>query len=271
MFPANSPDILCQYPALSRAIRRQDIQEGPNVFVRNFSEAEVFGAKPLKDVAVKIDVSGPYEMSAEEGMSRRAKAVILAAAVGKTGLRFTKDDQPDESIDLTKYIDLNQKEIHSITGELFWDYGNGFVTANAPRTQAALGFIQDRPISLNDCDIRTGTKFACILVTSWDGKDLKDSKHILITAVGRVRNSDMLYSLGGQRLIERGGGEDSELILEGVKGTVALKQRSGACAVTALSPYGYKTADVTTTSRDGKIVIPLDGRNKAVYYEVTFE
>jgi len=41
--------------------------------------------------------------------------------------------------------------------------------------------------------------------------------------------------------------------------------------VTALSPYGYKTADVQATVQGQTIVIPMDGRNKAAYYEVRFE
>ena len=46
--------------------------------------------------------------------------------------------------------------------------------------------------------------------------------------------------------------------------------RGGKCVVTALSPCGYKTSDVTPSTADGKISIPLDGRNRAAYYDVRF-
>ncbi len=61
------------------------------------SEEKVFGAKPLKDVAIKVDISGPYEMSAEQGVNARSLASYYAAAVGKTGVRFTRQDEPDFS------------------------------------------------------------------------------------------------------------------------------------------------------------------------------
>jgi len=268
MWPVNEASTLCQYPALSQAIRRRDLKEGEPAFVRHLSEAEVFGARPLPDAALKFETSGPYEMSAEQGVNARSLAALYAAAVGKTGIEFSKEDKPDFSIDLNRYIDLAKKEIRSATGELYWNYGTGYVTANAPRLQAAVGFLAGVPVRLADCEIETGNCIASILVSSWDGQPLGQSKHILITAVGRTRNADMEYSRGGQRLIQRG--EKGPVLLEGVKGTVALK-RGGACTVTALSPYGYKTAEVTPEAKDGKLVIPVDARYKAVYYDVKLE
>jgi len=264
MWPIGEPSTLCQYPALSVAIRRGDIREGELVFARSLSEDKVFSAQPLKDVAIKVDISGPFEMSSEQGINARSLATYYAAAVGKTGVRFTKTDEPDFSLDLTKLLDMQKKEIRSATGELFWNYGKGYVTADTPRTQAAVGFLAEVPVKLGDCEIRTSNRCASILVTSWDGQPLKTSKHILITAVGRSRNTDMAYSRGGQRLIAIG---KPPVLLEGVRGRVTLS-RIGTCTVTALSPYGYKAADVQSTSDGGRITIPLDGAHKAAYYDV---
>ena len=76
----------------------------------------------------------------------------------------------------------------------------------------------------------------------------------------------MAYTRGGRRLLELG---KEPVLLEGVKGTVTLR-RSGPCTVTALSPHGYKTAAVQAGPGEGGLAIPLDGKNKAAYYEVTF-
>jgi hypothetical protein len=267
MWPVNEPGTLCQYPALSQVIRRGDVKEGDLAFVRKLSEEKVFGAQPLKDVAIKFDISGPYEMSAEQGVNAKSLAAYYAAAVGKTGVRFLRDNEPDFSVDLNQYLDMKKQEIRSATGELYWNYGKGYVTADTPRTQAAVGFLGDVAVKLADCEIRTSNLIVSILVTSWDDKPLKQSKHVLITAVGRTRNTDMAYSRGGRRLLAIG---KPPVLLEGVRGTVALG-RSGRCSVSALSPYGYKTADVKPAVQGGSIVIPMDGRNKAAYYEVRFE
>ncbi len=266
MWPVGEPSTLCQYPALSLVIRRGDVRQGELVFARSLSEEKVFGARPLKDVAIKVDVSGPYEMSSEQGVNARSLASYYAAAVGKTGVRFTQAEEPDFSIDLTGCLDMQKKEIRSTTGELYWDYGQGHVTADTPRTQAAVGFLADVPVRLTDCEIRTSNRCASILVTSWDDQPLSRSRHILITAVGRSRNTDMAYSRGGQRLLALG---EPPVLLEGVRGTVTLR-REGRPVVTALSPYGYPTVDVQPTLDGGRISIPLDGRNRAAYYDVRF-
>lgn len=264
MWPINEPSTMCQYPALSQVIRRGDIREGELVFARNFSEDKVFSARPLKDVAIKVDISGPYEMSAEQGVNARSLASYYAAAVGKTGVRFTKTEEPDVSIDLDKFLDMKKQEIRSTTGELYWNYGRGYVTANSPRVQAAVGFLAGIPVKLADCEVGTSNQCASILVTSWDGLPLGQSRRILITAVGRSRNTDMAYSRGGQRLLAIG---KPPVLLEGVKGTVTLR-RNGTCTVAGLSPSGYKTSDIQARNEGGKIVIPLDGRNQAAYYDV---
>jgi hypothetical protein len=149
---------------------------------------------------------------------------------------------------------------------LYWNYGRGYVTVDTPRTQAAVGFLADVPVKLADCQICRSDRCASILVTSRDGEPLSQSRHILITAVGRSRNTDMAYSRGGQRLLAIG---KPPVLLEGVRGTVVLR-REGACTVTALSPYGYRTADVSATAAGGQLSIPLDGRNRAAYYDVRF-
>ncbi|MGD0093057.1 MAG: hypothetical protein ABSE73_24355 [Planctomycetota bacterium] len=267
MWPVTEASTLCQYPILSQVIRRGDIKEGKTVFVRNISEDQVFSAQPLKDAAVTFGISGPFEMTAQSGVNARSLAAFYAAAVGKTGVQFLKEEKPDFSIDLNKYIDMQKKEIRSESGELYWNYGIGYVTASTPRTQAAVGFLAGAPVKLSDCEIATSNRIAAVLVSSWDGSPLKESKHILIAAVGRTRNTGMAYSRGGQRLLAIG---KEPMLLEGVKGSVTL-DRAGKCVVTALSPYGYKTVDVTPSSAGGKIVIPMTGENKAAYYEVKFE
>ena len=39
-----------------------------------------------------------------------------------------------------------KKEVRSTTGELYWNYGRGYVTADTPRRQAVAGLLR-RPIS----------------------------------------------------------------------------------------------------------------------------
>jgi len=270
MWPVNEPSTLCQYPALSNMIRHGDIKEGPDAFIRNLSDERVYSGKPLSDALIRLDISGPFEaLSTAQGVNPRALAATYATAVGRTGVAFTgKDEKPDQSLKLDDYLNMEKKEIRSATGELYWNYDAGYVTANAPRMQAAVGFYPNLPIKLADCQIQTSTIVASVLVSPLDDQSLRASKHVLITAVGRTRNADMLYSRNGKRVLDRG--DRGPLVTEGIKGSVSFP-RAGKCTVTALDPYGYKTVDVQPRIEGGQIVVPLDGQNKATYYEVTFE
>jgi hypothetical protein len=60
-------------------------------------------------------------------------------------------------------IDLEKKEIRSATGELYWNYGADYVTADTPRTQAAVGFLagvreicDDAGALMIDDEVQTG-------------------------------------------------------------------------------------------------------------------
>ena len=64
-------------------------------------------------------------MTAQQGVNARSLAAFYAAAVGKTGVQFLKEEKPDFSIDLSKYLDMQKKEIRSESGELYWNYGDG--------------------------------------------------------------------------------------------------------------------------------------------------
>ncbi len=269
MWPVNEASTLCQYPLLSQMIRHGDIKEGPDAFIRSLSDAAVLSGKPLSDVLVRLDISGPFAaLSSAQGASASSLAAVYAGAVGRTGVAFTGAvEKPDTSLDLNKYIDTEHGIIHAATGELTWNYQKGYVTASAPRMQAAVGFFPGIPIILPDCTISTSNSIASVLVAPLDDQPLSSSRHLLITAVGRCRNTGMAYSQGGQRLLALG---STPTLLEGVKGTVSLL-RSGTCHVVGLDTYGYKACDVVPVSKQDRIDIPLDGRNHAAYYEVTCE
>ena len=275
-WPVNIPSVLCQYPALSQLVRRADLQPGPDAFIRHLSDDHVLSGKSLDNALIGLNISGPFQQYAStHGKNALSLAVTYAAAVGRTGIQFTgKEQSPDASLDLSRYIDFTKKEIRSATGELDWHYGQGYVTANAAKVQAAVGFYPNQPINLTDCRIVTSNMIASVLVTPLDDLPLAGSKHILITAIGRARNVGEYYSKGyalhdGFRKITQPT-KPTTPCLEGVKGAVTLLH-SGQCTVTALDAYGYKTVDVPVRATGKQIVIPMDGRDKATYYEVIFE
>ena len=106
----------------------------------------------------------------------------LSFFVGRVERTFDPKAEP-VATDLSKYIDRPDKTITSSTGEIRWDYGNGFVTVNSPRSQAATGFLAKAGlIKLGDITIESHNEYGTIHVISLDGEPLSRSKKILIQA-----------------------------------------------------------------------------------------
>ncbi len=160
---------------------------------------------------------------------------------------------------------MQKKEIRSTTGELYWNYGQGYVTANTPRTQAAVGFLADVPVKLADCEIRTVQPLRVdpghVVGRPALGREQAHPHH------GRRPRAKHRHGLQPRRPAPAGHRQVARA--PGGRPRHGYARREPATAtVTALSPYGYKTADVQAKPQAGSVVIPLDGRNKAAYYEV---
>ena len=153
------------------------------------SEAKVFSAQPLKDVAVKIDISGPLEMSKPSRASTPAAWPPSTPRPWARPACSSARRSDDFSIDMSPYLDMQKKEIRSVTGELYWNYASRLHHRQHAAHQAAVGFLAGVPVKLADCRIETTNRIASVLVACWDGKPLAESKHILITAVGRCRGT----------------------------------------------------------------------------------
>ncbi len=106
----------------------------------------------------------------------------LSFFVGRVERTFDPTATPI-SADLTKYIDREKKVITSTTGEVTWDYGNGLVTVNSPKSQAAIGFLaKPGPIKLGDVTIQSKNEYGTIHVISLDNQPLATSRKMLVQA-----------------------------------------------------------------------------------------
>ena len=83
-------------------------------------------------------------------------------------------------------------------GELRRNWKDGIYTINTPRTQAAIGWIGGKQISLANVDIAATTRNATVAVQSLDGKNIDESRAILISlgarSVPRSENQLPFYS-----------------------------------------------------------------------------
>jgi hypothetical protein len=105
----------------------------------------------------------------------------LAFLVGPVEVKYGGDPGKDAVINLSKYIDGDQKTVKSDTGEIRLDYGNGLFTVDAPKAQGASGFLkQAGVIKLSDMTIRSGNGYATVEAVAMDDQPLIASRKILV-------------------------------------------------------------------------------------------
>lgn len=187
-WPMMSPGWLGQFPAAALQFRRGDVQEAP-VVVRQVASADdmfarkgggfVEGGNADFRIAEAPKAADAGEISAFDPLSYCVGRVERVMP----GIAGAPADAKPMVADLAKSIDRGAKVVTSATGQLRWDWGNGVVTVDTPRSQAATGFLAKAgDIHLGDITIHSGNEYGTVWAISLDGQPLASAKRILVQA-----------------------------------------------------------------------------------------
>ncbi len=253
-----SPTNLSLYPAISRMIYRNDIQEGKVISKRYVS---------LQQLA-KGEIDFSEDVNQESDIKKINGAIPNnALAVGKVVVAFSEGIKKTKEPNLSEFTDTENKIIKSNTNELEWNYsGRGYFTINTEGTKGIVGFTNGKRIKIDYLSLQTKNPFAVVLLTSLEkGKSIAESKHILITTMARVKNNGMKYDSDKTELMSVGSApillepEDVEIYLTGYKIMNAK----------VLDHIGNPTDKKITFKRNSII---LNGKSyKTMYYELFIE
>jgi hypothetical protein len=133
----------------------------------------------------------------------------------------------------TRVADLDftppEGRIASDTGELVWDArakGAGRLTIDAPRVQAAVGWIGGKTVATADAEFRLKTSFCAVSLIALDSQPLAMSTKILLVAAARCANTGMQWNEGRTSINDRWGGPP--LLVEAVEGEISLRRNANA-------------------------------------------
>lgn len=118
-------------------------------------------------------------------------------------------------------------------------------------------------ISITGMDVTCYTDFAVIAMSSLTDKPIEDSDNVLITTVGRARNTDMMFD--GEKMIDVG---KPPILVEVIEADVRLKVNNPkGLKIWGVNAEGFYSGRVLTTYEDGYLCFSLgDENNPAVYY-----
>jgi len=254
-YVTQTPHYIGQFPALSFAVHNGHIAEGDVIALRRVSHDGIFAGR---DVLGQSLAGGGFDAKELTGKLTTPPAALAA---GRVTIEFT-DDGTSELQNLSSWHNPGTKTITSTTGQLVWNYGDRIVQVRAPKTQAVVGFAGDRTIELPGVTADIKTPFVSLIFTPLDNADLKDSRHILITAMARDKQTGSEFNDDWSRLITRGG---PPLLMEPVQAVIRLNGGRPQ-QVRPLDLYGVPQEKNLEVQADGSFQI--DGTSRTYYYEV---
>jgi hypothetical protein len=245
----DTPHYIGQWPALAFALQKGHIQRGKFITAIRTTPDEVMSGKP----AWHQDYYNGNDLIKVPGSVPQ-----VSFAAGRVAVSFGGGGSLTEGI--LKQWNENAQTVSSLGGQLTWEYGRERFLVQSEKTQGIVG----KPggtVKLPAVDLDIKTPFVSLIFTPLDDQPLALSKHILITALGRDKQTGAKYSDDGTKLLSVG---TAPLLLEPVQASIKIAG-SAPVKVRPLDHYGVPMKS-TVDVKDG--VISIDGRSRAYYYEV---
>ena len=232
------PAIVSQFPVAARILRDGLVQPGRDAVRVAYTPRQCDSGQPA-----------PMAVPREIALVQRVRTRSFDA------------DHPDEPRPAPKppYV--------SDTEELRWDTTAGVVTVEAPRVEAAIGFIGGLPLRLKHMAIEARTRFAAISVLARDGRDLATSASILLTAVAQAENTATTWDNDRNAVLCYGA---QPVLAEGVDAEIRLRVPRGM-QVFALGPDGMRKARVPARPDATGLRFRLDPQFATLWYELAPE
>ncbi|MBQ7565527.1 MAG: hypothetical protein IJT18_00250 [Oscillospiraceae bacterium] len=164
--------------------------------------------------------------------------------------------------------------IVSDNGQIWRDLKNKFSGIDTERTKIVYGRLgkvsqgvtPQAGTEVTGMKVESRTDFAVIALSSLNDTPICKSGNMLLTAVGRTRNTDMQFD--GERLVDYGHGP---IEAEAVCATITLETERTDLRVWGINAEGYYCGRVPAKFEDGKMIFTLGDQFPCVYYLVNAE
>ncbi len=176
------------------------------------------------------------------------------------------------NLSLTDFASKDEKieyenEIISDTKELLIDRKKNYGYINTPKTKCAYGFLaKNGHIDLSGVKINCENDFAVIALSSLSDDEITASDNILLTTVGRARNTDAKFA--GDLMLDYG---KPPVEIEVIKTEIEIETNVEGLRIWAISPEGFYIGTIPSSYENGKLRFTLGNSSQSMYYLITKE
>lgn len=183
-----NPDMLGTFPAAALLYRMGYVAQGEPVLVEERALQDLWERRT--PVIAEEPSFDPNRDAGDIAPASNIRAGVspLAFLAGPVQVVYGGDPSKSKLANLEEWIRGDGKGVVSNTGQLEFDSEKGYCSINAPKAQGVAAFFENRrEFALNDVFIRAGNRYGSALVVSMDGRDIKESRRILVQVGTRSR------------------------------------------------------------------------------------
>ncbi len=173
-------------------------------------------------------------------------------------------------------------EIVSDTGELRWSPREGVWRCSTARACIVAGFVGGKTVSAGALTVRATTRFGTYSLVSLDGRPIRESKHLVLVAVGRAENAgqkikQMVFiepgeppeMLGRAEVVDVG---HEPVLVQGLRAEVRISTaRRMGWRCWALDPAGRRKGSVPVVPTKQGPALKVGPQFATIYYELVGE
>lgn len=158
-------------------------------------------------------------------------------------------------------------ESTSDTGELYINKKTNYGYVDTDMTKCLYGFLlKNGAKNLSGVKIDCKTDFAVIAMSSLTDKVITESDNILLTTVGRAKNTDSKFE--GELMYDIG---KAPVCVEVIEADVEIETNVEGLVVWAISAEGFYIGTVPTSYKDGKLKFKVGEISQSMYYLIVKE
>ena len=239
---------------------------------------------PAKNrITVRVDDLYADQSNAPGTLTRISKKALLASTeLSQIGVDYC-GETPDAVPDSTPLVELGKGEVRSDNGELFRSWKKRYGTVDTAMTKAVYGRLGALPaIELDGFTADIKNDYAVLALSSLNNAlDLAHTDSMLLTAEGRVENTDMKVrnynnpkkatSDGLPNYLEMTDFGREPILCEVVEGEVAIRTERRNMVIWAVNAESVFVGNVPCTWQDGWLKFRLGEKSPSIYYLIQAE
>lgn len=212
------------------------------------------------------------EIQVDTMESTNIPALSLVTEKHKVGIAIKDENNKSDKMNSyasDKRLIEADGEILSDTKELYrsWDKKIGWI--DSERTKAIYGFVGTVPaIELDGVKFKIETDFATIAMSSLTDKPMNLSDNILLTTVGRSKNTDMKFNEEYNLMLDVG---KPPILVEVIEAEIHLKTEISTLKVWAVNAEGFYAGAIPSVYEDGTLKFSLGKECVSMYYLIQAE